>query len=79
MGAGIRFKKSVYFGSKGELAVLKSFVDEIYKSDLNALRTHVHGYSPPATVTLVSPNLAVSLAGSVVKTASPDYYSDVLV
>jgi hypothetical protein len=80
MGAGIRFKKSVYFGSKGELAVLKSFVDEVYKSDVQALMTHVHGYVPPAsTVTLVSPDLIGSLAGSLGKMGLPDYYSDVMV
>lgn len=81
-GPGIKFNNNVYFGSgayfgaKSEPAVLKSFVTEIYAQDLlTALITHIHGYVPPSTTTLISPDLAGKLGAELAKINIPTYYS----
>jgi hypothetical protein len=58
-GTGIKFSKSVYFGNNEELAVLQSFIDNVYDVDKEALKTHIHTYVPPALVTGTSPALQV--------------------
>lgn len=80
-GPGIKFNENVYFGSgayfgkKSEPAVLQSFVTQIYAQDIGALIKHVHGYTPPAVVTLISPDLAAQLGPELAKLNVPDYYS----
>lgn len=56
-GTGIKFKKSVYFGNDEELAVLQSFIDNVYDVDKEALKNHFHTYAPPAVVTGTAPAL----------------------
>lgn len=83
-GPGIKFAKNVYFdgdgvflkhayfGPKGEPAVLKSFLTQVYMSEMVNVSTHVHGFTPPATV-LVSPSLT-SLTGEVPMKVNLDVY-----
>jgi hypothetical protein len=61
-GTGIKFKKSVYLGNSEELAVLQSFIDNVYSIDAEALKSHFHTYTPPPSpVTGNSPALQAIL------------------
>lgn len=70
-GTGIKFNKSVYFGDNEELAVLQSFIKDVYDVDKKALGLHFHTYTPPALVTLTSPALQLAFKATDLLTEDP--------
>jgi hypothetical protein len=63
---GIYFKQSVYFGDKGEPALLESFVDNRYAIDMQSLFNHAHTVSGSSTGPPLPPTmLAMYQAGTV--------------
>lgn len=52
---GLRFTKSVYFGNKGEPAVLKSFLTTVYAQGINNVLLHTHMVGQIPTTPTVPP------------------------
>lgn len=79
-GVGIRFKKSVYFGQKPDVPVLKSFVDQVYKPQIEGLSKHTHlGVMPGPSSTSNSPTVDAAVQLAETEIPKPDYYGGIQV